>query len=67
MKSEQNVIPTQGKKDLSLTTRELQNLYYLVENKSISDIAKILNITERSVHFYVCNIKLKLASLLSCL
>jgi len=47
-------------KDISVTPKEREVLYWLSEGKSSWEVSKILNISERTVNFHTTNIKKKL-------
>lgn len=45
-----------------LTKREAQSMYYLLQNKTIPQVGKLLALSARTIEFYVKNMKLKVGA-----
>jgi DNA-binding CsgD family transcriptional regulator len=52
--------PSQERADFSLTEREIEALTWVAKGKSSTDIAVLMNVSERTVNFHVNNVIRKL-------
>jgi len=48
-------------KNIALSERETQCLYYLLTGKSAASTAKLLGLSPKTVEYYIENVKLKMA------